>query len=306
MEEKINLIYILGRAYTGSTLLEMILDTHPDIVGVGEMIFLKRIYNRQHEIQCSCLKKVEDCNFWTNVFNEYKTINPGNNNNIFDFRTSYSPLKNGLKKLKNIFSDADIKRYGKKNYQFFNIIKNVSGKKYIVDASKDPFRLYMLKRSGLFNIKVIYLYRNGQASIDSFKKRNSANFNIFNRMFYFVAGEILIRKTLKQGFKRQDYFGLRYEDFTSNFNFEIIKLLDFLGLYFNQKDFTDENSNNFFLNTINKNQSHIVGGNIYRLQKIKEIKNFDTWKKRQTPFEKYVFLLLFGKYINKTMTKYLH
>jgi hypothetical protein len=158
----------------------------------------------------------------------------------------------------------------------------------------------------MFSIKVIYLYRDGRASIDSFKKRSKQKFNIFGRMFRIIAGEYILRKTLKQAIQRNDYYGLKYEDFTNNFDEEITPLLDFLGLKSRREIFTDKENKDYFINIMNRGESHIVGGNIYRLQKVTGIKNFENWRKNLTKTEKLVFTVLGGKIVNKTMQRFIH
>lgn len=305
--EKINIIYILGRAFTGSTILEMVLDTHPDVMSLGEMFYLPRIYRNKDKTKCSCLLSASECGFWSKVFKTYKSeIESKYPENIYELTPKKSYFKLITRRISKSFTDSEIRKYAEKNYTFFNTIRNITNKNIFVDASKNPYRLYMLQKSGMFNIKVIYLYRDGRASIDSFKKRGKKNFNIFNRIFRIVVGEFLLRKTLKQSFQRNEFFGLRYEDFTENFKNEIVHLLDFLELSTKKEIFLDKKNKDYFINRINEKKSHIVGGNIYRLKKVTEIKNFENWKASLTKTEKILFSVLGGKRTNKTMQKYIH
>jgi len=305
--EKINLIYILGRAFTGSTILEMTLDAHPDVTGLGEMYYLPRIYRQRSTIKCSCSANASECSFWSDVFKSYKAkIEQEYPENIFELTPEKSYFKLMTQKISKSFSDAEIRKYAEKNYVFFDTIRDISGKNIFVDSSKNPYRLYMLMKSKMFNIKIIYLYRDGRASIDSFKKRNRKNYNIFHRMFRIVVGEYFLRKTLKQNFQRKDYFGLRYEDFTNNFETEITDLFKFLGLSKYNDMFIDKNNKDYFIHKINEKKSHIVGGNIYRLNKVSEIKDSENWKRNLSKTEKFIFSILGGKKTNKMMQKYVH
>jgi hypothetical protein len=303
---KIKLIYILGRAFTGSTLLEMILDVHSKVMSTGEMIYLKRIYENRNKIQCSCLKNAGECNLWSEVLSNYhQKFKNKYQKNIFEL----SPKKSYIKLIlhqNELFTQNELSEYREKNQFLFNELRQKTGKNIFVDSSKDPMRLYLLKKIGLFNIKIIYLYRDGRASIDSFKKRNRQSYNIFSRLLRVVGGEYIMRNMLRQKFDREEYFGLKYEDLTTNFHQEIKALLEFLDLKDEESIFTDKSRNDYFIHQINEHNSHIVGGNIYRLQKVTEIKNYENWRKNLNYQEKFLFSLLGGKITNRAMNKFLH
>src|SRR3990172_10422147 len=66
-------IYIAGAAHSGSTLLDLMLNAHPDIVSVGEVLKLNRqLAYRDTEKKtyaaCSCgAASLWDCKFWSAV-----------------------------------------------------------------------------------------------------------------------------------------------------------------------------------------------------------------------------------------------
>lgn len=69
------LIYILSFGHSGSTLLDLTLGTHPEMLSTGELMFLP--FNLQRSLQaeypiadgsrCSCHLKYEDCPIWSRV-----------------------------------------------------------------------------------------------------------------------------------------------------------------------------------------------------------------------------------------------
>ena len=59
-------LYIAGYGRSGSTILDIILDSHPDITAVGELTFLlddAAIPSRH----CSCGAAYAECGFWSRV-----------------------------------------------------------------------------------------------------------------------------------------------------------------------------------------------------------------------------------------------
>jgi Sulfotransferase domain len=92
-----------------------------------------------------------------------------------------------------------IQTYGQNNYEvyaaFLAEMEQLKGQKFnwVVDASKDPYRLLWLARSGLFNIKLLHVVKNPRAFAYSMIKRLPKNeINLFHKRFY---------ETLRQSLK---------------------------------------------------------------------------------------------------------
>jgi hypothetical protein len=56
------LVFVLGVARSGSTLLGRLLDSHPEVLTLGEFMRLDRAL--RHGRPCSCGSRVERCDFW--------------------------------------------------------------------------------------------------------------------------------------------------------------------------------------------------------------------------------------------------
>ncbi len=72
MKKKV--IYILSLEHSGSTVLDILLSSHPRIVSLGEIHFV--LENKKTSIEntkdiCSCLNKMNDCHFWGGYLNKY-------------------------------------------------------------------------------------------------------------------------------------------------------------------------------------------------------------------------------------------
>ena len=78
---KLKVVYIAGLYHTGSTLLDMLLGSLPDVIGLGEIF---KCFHDKFEKNCSCGKTVEECEFWgsfaknnsqkLNIQNEYEKV----------------------------------------------------------------------------------------------------------------------------------------------------------------------------------------------------------------------------------------
>lgn len=67
MKQKI--IFIAGLGHSGSTILDLALGTHPEIIGLGEVYTLLHDAKRDHHYSslCSCGKLATECKFWKNI-----------------------------------------------------------------------------------------------------------------------------------------------------------------------------------------------------------------------------------------------
>lgn len=180
---KINLIYIASIGRSGSTLLESMLGAHSQITTCGE------IHIWPHEIAqggvrpCSCGQSIVDCPFWFEMqqrTNPLQQLHP----QIHFFRERHNAGKTlRIERLRD-FSPKEvspeiaemIKQFGQNNNEVFQSFLTLMQARldrditWIVDSSKDPYRLLWLLRSGLFNIKVLHVIKNPHAFIYSVTK----------------------------------------------------------------------------------------------------------------------------------------
>lgn len=72
---KRKLIYIYGLGYSGSTLLDWFLGTHPQMIGLGELYGLleERTVNPD-KATCACGKTMSHCSFWKHVAPSYAQL----------------------------------------------------------------------------------------------------------------------------------------------------------------------------------------------------------------------------------------
>ncbi|MFP4228436.1 MAG: sulfotransferase [Salinivenus sp.] len=168
----INLVYVASIGRSGTTLFESMLGAHSQIESLGELHLWPHEI-RQGGVQlCGTGYYVQDCPFWSEMrrhvdplaqhapqidhFREKhdggRTLRPSR---LSDFRPG--PVDDA--------TEASIRQYGENNHAVFSAfqdeVERQTGTRptWLVDASKDPYRLLWLQRSGLFNLKVFHLVK---------------------------------------------------------------------------------------------------------------------------------------------------
>ena len=221
MNQKIDLIYIASNGRSGSTLLDMLLGAQQECFSMGELQILP--LEIKYEMQkCSCGQKVPQCPFWSRIIAEHKKEIDG----IDYFRKGGSGKVLRGKELKEIifdhFSSKRLKRieeYGRCNRDLMKaVLKNIDKEhekvSYLVDASKDPYRLYWLQKSGYFNISVIHIIKHPQGFVYSMTRpyRGLDRFQRSIRMsLRWIIENSLIEYISKKIFDKEHYHKISYE-----------------------------------------------------------------------------------------------
>lgn len=306
--KKIKLIYILGLGHSGSTLLDLILGMHNQIESLGEINYFNKYISGN--LNCSCGKRINECDYWVKILNIY--LNKMKEYEIKDIHdlTPISGLSvfskiSRMFFLKKAFNSKQLEEFGLKNYILFQSILENRKKNIILDSSKNSGRLVFLKETNLFSIKVIYLFREGQATLESLKrkandpKREYAFYpGPFRATISFMKSSLINNEICSRYFDKKDIYRLTYENLTKNFSSELKNLCYFIGINYPEEDF-----NYIYKNGIKKQRNHNIGGNRLRFSKINKIRYINKWKKNLSSYEKMIFYLLGGNAVNKIIKK---
>jgi len=172
------LVYLLAASHSGSTLLAMLLNAHPDVCTVGELKATS--FGDPGKYRCSCRQLIKDCQFWNGIRQDmaargfdFDVTNAGT-----DIRTGMSPYV--LRLLKPLHRSPALERVRDmalnlspiwrrnlpvilaRNLALIQCVAARTGKKVIVDSSKIGIRLkYLLRIPGL-DIRVIRAIRDGR------------------------------------------------------------------------------------------------------------------------------------------------
>jgi hypothetical protein len=171
-------VYILAASHSGSTLLAMLLNAHPDVCTVGELKATS--LGDPEKYRCSCRQLVRDCPFWNGIQQDmadrgfdFDITNAGT-----DIRTDMSPYVQRLLKplhrnqsLETIRDMAlnlspvwrqNLSRVLARNLALIQCVAARTGKKVIIDSSKIGIRLKYLLRIPELDIKIIRAIRDGR------------------------------------------------------------------------------------------------------------------------------------------------
>jgi hypothetical protein len=176
--DKIRLVYILAASHSGSTLLSMLLNSHPDVCTVGELKATS--LGDPGKYRCSCQQLIRDCPFWNGISQDmaargfdFDIANAGT-----DIRTGMSPYVRRLLKPLHRSPALEIVRdmalnlspawrrnlpnILARNLALIQCVAARTGKKAIIDSSKIGIRLKYLLRIPELDIRVIRTIRDGR------------------------------------------------------------------------------------------------------------------------------------------------
>lgn len=147
-------VYIMGRGHSGSTVLDALLGNSKSMHSVGEIV---SGMPRSEDI-CSCGEKIGECNFWNTVKSKFEERSGFTWDQATKLIQEQAHLKSFIKTMFT-YSDSEIDRLIKVNRILFEVISEVSGRKMVIDSSKEFTRGLFLTKY-MPNGKVIHLIRN--------------------------------------------------------------------------------------------------------------------------------------------------
>ncbi len=188
MPAKCTVIYVMADVRSGSTLLENILSKSAETVSVGELALLKGHLLRQGPgikwgWNCSCTLPFHDCPFWSNILKTINTESPDFNTSVqWNYRSNRLFIGSLLPAfLKKFLLKINTRKTNQSTVQTLNTIyKNIfefTGKRFIIDSSKDPVQAYLIYKNKPvdFDVKIIGLKRDLRAIAASKRKWSIAN-----------------------------------------------------------------------------------------------------------------------------------
>ncbi len=304
----LKLIYIVGHERSGSTFLDILLGSHPEITSVGELCTFYR-YGVVAEKRCSCGEKVVDCSFWNEVKRNFlqrtgkdyfiKQIK------IQDYFEGKYNLPGWL--FGSIFLDKKLKRYLDVACSLYQAIADVSGKQIIVDSSKSRLRAYWisgLARRKKVDIYVIHLIRDGRGVVWSHKKLyknlrekgvNKLGFMVKEATWFVTLRWLrvnILSDIVSRIYADNRVIYMRYEDLVQNPIQEIERILKAVGLDASPiKTMLLENSP--------LSPTHVIGGNGIRMSQGIVLKPDYEWKGEMPDTAKKLFWGMAGWYAKK-------
>lgn len=177
------IIYILGTARSGSTLLSILLGNSENVFDAGELIRIPELKGLPRGVEINS----ETAMFWNEILK--KTIE-NSNSNYNDLYRDSKKIESHFKFISsyfNLFNKS--KSFQKYTVELLKLIKEKTNKEFIIDASKYPGRALFLGRQKELNVFYIYLKRDPVSVVKSFAIKNIEQPRkrfIMANLYYFI------------------------------------------------------------------------------------------------------------------------
>lgn len=179
---KPKIIYIIGDNRSGSTLLDYLLSCHPKATSVGELHNLYEFYRKtgdtsnfwQHK--CSCGEFVENCIYWKNVLS-VAALSDEFETRVHRLEPKWSFVNKSVHKryVSKIVNDKRLSKKGeiaaKNCWRIYQSVFETSGKKIIIDSSKNGYQAYSLFENAKAEIYFLVIERDIMAVSYSKERR---------------------------------------------------------------------------------------------------------------------------------------
>jgi hypothetical protein len=190
---RLRVLYVAGSGHTGSTLLAMLLDAHPQIVSVGETAVKPKIRRKGHAgtQKCSCGETVHACAFWGAIFrhvtgqghvfgldhwtNDYRSETPIVHRLLT--RETAHPVMRALQRWSEQYLPVHatrMRRTDQVNVAFVRAALDSARAQVFCDTTKHTFRLARLLALPELDVKVVTLVRDVRGYAASAKRRGYA------------------------------------------------------------------------------------------------------------------------------------
>jgi hypothetical protein len=165
------ILFIAGYGRSGSTILNMVLDQHPALLGVGEISNLgPRVWPMNE--YCSCHARVQDCPFWSAVLDSFrKRFGPNALSEYAKLQAKFDGLRSLARlSLPHVRGGSDFLEYGALTVGLFEALLQISGKQWVVDCSKLPGRAMAISAIPRIDLRLVHLIRDGRGVAWSLSK----------------------------------------------------------------------------------------------------------------------------------------
>lgn len=243
-------IFIASLSHSGSTLLDLMLNAHPQIVSVGELKQLGRFARQEkvnRRLRCTCgAETLLACDFWAPV----------------SARTE-ATIGRTIREL-NVESYNEVESFDRDNVALFQAISAVADKRYVVDSSKHVLRLARLIENPALDVVPIFLLRDPKGQICSSQKRTSS-------LIKFIRNYVRTNRGIYGIVKERPHAVIHYEDLVQDPERTLDRLLARLGLLFDPRQLQWASG-----------VHHNVGGNGMRRGNSSELKLDERWRNHFT------------------------
>jgi Sulfotransferase family len=253
----LKVLFIASLSHSGSTLLDLMLNAHPEMVSVGELKQLgrfARFAKKKRAHRCTCgAESVWECAVWSEV-------------SILTERA----IGRRIDQL-NVEDYKEQQTFDRDNVALFEAIADTTGKQFVIDSSKSRSRLKLLMANKALAVFPIFLVRDPKGQICSSVKK-PRNEHLFGEL---IADYVVTNREIYNTIKHHPHAVVRYEQLVHNPEGTLSPILQQLGVAFHprQLDWASQ-------------ERHNVGGNHMRWGRTSELQLDEAWRRKLTLAQK--------------------
>jgi len=280
------LLFIASPGHTGSTLLDLLLGGHPDVVALGEVQRLAQWASEADTRVCTCGLTVLECPFWTSVRDRIAqgTGEPGLA--LADFPLAVikpvETLHRTVPKVRDIVRilgsralwraaqrvDEDSRREAQTSRHaelVYEAASELTGASVVVDSSKNPGTLKNRWLHDPERFRLLFQVRDGRAVARSQMRRDGSDMATAARDWRRMNINLL---AMLASIPRRSILKVRYEDLCSEPDVQLRRISEFAGLETPPEGLD-----------LRKSEAHNIGGNPMRFRKDeREIRLDERWR----------------------------
>lgn len=159
-------LFLGGLGRSGTTLLERLMDRHPGVAALGEVVHLWQRALKDDEL-CGCGERFHDCPFWGEVgaraFGGWDRVDA---DRVLSLRDRVDRSRRIPKLASGLASAAwkqDLHEYVGYYERLYAAAARVSGSEVVLDSSKQASLPYCLATSELIDLRVVHCLRDSRA-----------------------------------------------------------------------------------------------------------------------------------------------
>lgn len=161
------MILIVGNGHSGSTLLDIVLGAQEKAFSAGELTFIAR--DTILDEYCSCGAVIGQCEVWSEIMTRWEKERGITLDDFRKYRRRFERNKVAWRALwSSLFPSEGYLHYQKSTLKLFDIIHEVTQAGIIVDSSKSPTRVPLLRNH--IPIKIVHLCRSFTGVLNSAMK----------------------------------------------------------------------------------------------------------------------------------------
>ncbi|HEU4428614.1 MAG TPA: sulfotransferase [Myxococcota bacterium] len=208
--EQLVLAFVLSASHSGSTLLSLLLNAHSQMHALSEIDKLSR-YVRDPQRG----RRPLESPFWRAVRARYEAASG----------RSFAQIE--LRRPRRASADA-LEAIARDYRALALAVAIVSGKRILIDASKDAGQLELLLNAARLELRVIQLLRDGRGVVHSFRRK----YGSFARGYRHWSRSVRAAARLRERAPETPWLSLRYEDLARAPERELRRVCEFLGVAF--------------------------------------------------------------------------